>query len=264
MLPYSFELNIAALSRLFADATNSYKFILFLSYLDILRRRDFTANEPIGFQELIVEMLANSWYPHVYFRLSFGLQDQITTKLDFLRLDISEPILKFKDSDKRLLRETISKQPLDNSLMRYVPYRLLRPFFDEDLRRVPDYKINSTIVKLAEQHFTDRRPLYCFGKNQDSLIPHPVWAEYFKIHYVIIKSWTAWNWLEYMQKCNQGVPAVSSKLFPPQERDSLKTQIEYWRLVIKHSDVKCIESPRDSRRQFSLSQAATADSSCWR
>lgn len=239
-LPYSSELDVAALSRIFANATNSYKFVFFLSYLDILKRRDFTANEPISFQELIVEMLANSWYPHIYFKLSFGLQDQIISKLDSLKLEISEPILKFRDTDKRLLRQTISKQTLDDSLMRYVPYRLLRPFFEEDLRGVPDYKVNSSVAQLAAKHFTVRRPLYCFGNKRDSLIPHQVWVEYFKIHYAIIKGWTAWNWLEYMQKCNQGVPAVSSKLFPPQERDSLKTQTEYWKLVLKHSDVRCI------------------------
>jgi hypothetical protein len=62
-------------------------------------------------------MLANSWYPHVYFKLSFGIQDQITSKLDSLSLEISEPILKFRDSDKRLLRQAVSKQKLDDSFL---------------------------------------------------------------------------------------------------------------------------------------------------
>lgn len=239
-LPYGFELDVTAFSRLFSNTTNSYKFIFFLSYLDVLRRRDFAAGEPISFREMTVEMLANSWYPHTYFKLSFGIQDQITTKLDSLKLEITEPILKFRDADKKLLRQTISKQTLDNSLMQYVPYRLLRPFFEEELRGLPDYKVNPTIAKLATQHFSERKPLYSFSNEQDSLIPHPFWVEYFKIHYTIIRGWVAWKWLEYMQQCNQGVPAVSSKLFPPLGRDSLKTQTEYWKLVIKHSDVKCI------------------------
>src|SRR5438552_9065936 len=95
MLPFSTQLDIAALSRLFSNTTNSYKFVFFLSYLDILKRRDFTDSEPISFREITVEILANTWYPHTYFKLSFGLQDLITAKLDSLRLDISEPILKF-------------------------------------------------------------------------------------------------------------------------------------------------------------------------
>jgi hypothetical protein len=38
----------------------------------------------------IKEILANAWYPHTYFKLSFGLQDKISDKLDFLNLEISE------------------------------------------------------------------------------------------------------------------------------------------------------------------------------
>jgi hypothetical protein len=132
-------------------------------------------------------------YPHTYFKLSFGLQDKIISKLDSLKLEISKPILKFMDTDKKLLRQTINKETLDDSLMRYVPYRLLQPFFGEELRGLPDQKVNSSVAQLAAQHFTDRRPLYCLGNNRDSLIPHPLWVEYFKIHYMVIKGWTAWN-----------------------------------------------------------------------
>lgn len=241
-LPFNSELDIAALSRLFNNTTNSYKFVFLLSYLDILKRKKFKATEPIGFRELTVEMLANTWYPHTYFKLSFGLQDLITAKLDSLKLDIGEPILKFKDADKKLLRTTISNQVLDDSLMRYVPFRTLRPFFEEELKGTADYKVNSTIAQLTVEHFTERKPLYSFTNRWDAIIPHPLWTEYFKLHFTVIRGWTAWHWLEYMQLCNQAVPAISAKLFPPQERDSLKTQTEYWKLVIKHSEVKCIYS----------------------
>jgi len=37
-----------------------------------------------------------------------------------------------------------------------------------------------------------------------------------------------------------GYTLVSAKLFPPQERDSLTKQTVYWRLVIRHSEVRCI------------------------
>lgn len=173
-LPFNSGLDIAALSRLFANTTNSYKFVFFLSYLDILKRKEFIATEPISFRELTVEMLANTWYPHTYFRLSFGLQDLITAKLDSLKLDISEPILKFKDTDKKLLRTTISNQALDDSLMRNVPFRTLRPFFEEDLKGVTDYKVDSTIAQLSVEHFTERKPLYSFTNRRDAIIPHPL------------------------------------------------------------------------------------------
>lgn len=63
-LPTSEDVDVSALSRLFADTTNSYKFVFFISILDILKRRSFDVSQPITFQELVVEMLANAWYPH--------------------------------------------------------------------------------------------------------------------------------------------------------------------------------------------------------
>ena len=252
-LPYSSKLDIAALSRLFANTTNSYKYVFFISYLDILRRRGFTAREPISFREMTIEMLATSWYPHNYFRLFFGLQDKITAKLDSLRLTVNEPILNFRDIDKKLLREALSRQKLDNSLMHYVPFRILRPFFEDELRRQSDYRIDSAIARLATEKYNERKPLYRFNAGQDHLIPHPAWVAYFETHFSVIKGWAAWNWLQYMQKCNQAVPGISSKLFPPQGRDSLKAQMEYWKTAIRRSDLKCIYSGESLRpEKFSL------------
>lgn len=109
-LPDSNKVNVATLTRLFAKTTNSYKYLFFLSLLDIMRRRRFEATEPIGFQDLIVEMLANAWFPHTFFKLSFGTQDQVAQKLDALELIITEPIIRFRDTDKTLLRGAIALQ----------------------------------------------------------------------------------------------------------------------------------------------------------
>lgn len=240
ILPLNAELEVAPLARLFDETTNSYKFVFFLSLLDILKRNQFRAGDPIPFRDLVVEMLANSWYPHTYFRLSFGRQDQITARLDSLRLEIGEPILKFKDPDKKLLRATIAEHPLDHSLMRFVPFRLLRPFFEEELRGIPDYKVNDAIARLASGERGQKAPLYSFSEQHDAILPHPLWTEYLRVHFALIQGWAAWHWLEYMQRCNQAVPAISAKLFPPQERGSLRPQIEYWKLAIQHLDLRCI------------------------
>lgn len=252
-LPCYSGLDVSALTRLFANTTNSYKFLFFLSLLDILKRNKFKPDLEVSFSDITVEMLANSWYPHIYFKLSFGLRDKITSVLDSLELTISKPILEFKDADKRLLRQTIAGQPLDNALMKYVPYRILRPFFEVELRNVPEPKIDATIVKLANTHFVERKPLYCFRPSNDAIVLHPTWIEYIRINFNIIKAWAAWSWLEYMQMCNRGVPAVASKLFPPPKRDSLKRQTEYWKAVVERSKVKCIYSDEVlTVRNFSL------------
>ena len=40
----------------------------FLSLLDILRREKFQVSQGIEISEIFVEMLANAWYPHNYFK----------------------------------------------------------------------------------------------------------------------------------------------------------------------------------------------------
>lgn len=240
-LPESLELDVPALSRLFEETTNSYKFVFFISLLDILRRRHFVGG-PVSFRDMTVEMLANSWYPHTYFKLSFGPQDKITSLLDTLKLEIGEPVLKFTDTDKRLLRSTIGGQNLNDSLMRYVPYRLLRPFFELELKGVKDYEFNKKIAQLARNLFERRRPPYWIDTESKQILPHDAWIEYLRRYYSIVRGWASWHWLEYMQRRNQNVPAVSAKLFPPLERAPLVEQTSYWKSVLKHGSFECIYS----------------------
>jgi hypothetical protein len=66
-----------------------------------------------------------------------GTQDKIAQKLDSFNLDITEPILKFTDADKKLLRTTIASQNLSDSishLKHYVPFRLIASFLDAELK----------------------------------------------------------------------------------------------------------------------------------
>lgn len=234
-LPNSEQVNVAALARLFDDTTNSYKFLFFLSLLDILKRRHFDVTTPISFQELIVEMLANAWYPHS-FNLSFGAQDKVAQQLDSLDLEIAEPIIQFKDTDKTLLREAISTQNLKDivsHLRRYVPFRLIIPFVEDELGNVSRRKGNQLDVAMpaiADRCFSTQKPLYRFDSTQykdcQAILVHPDWASYLKQHFAIVRGWAAWEWLTYMQKRNPSTPAIANKLFMPTKRDSLSKQTE--------------------------------------
>ncbi|MBH8560756.1 hypothetical protein I8748_00785 [Nostoc sp. CENA67] len=248
-LPLSGQVNVTVLAQIFKDTTNSYKYLYFLSLLDILKRRKFDTLSPISFREIIVEMLANAWYPHKYFKLSFGTQDQIANKLDTLELEITEPILKFRDTDKKLLRNTINNQNIEdtiNSINRYVSYRLIRPFFTQETRGLKDYDVNPTIINLANNQFNSKKPLYCFNaedqKNCNAIILHPDWIQYLEQHYTIVRGWAYWEWLNYMQERNPSTPNVVNKLFMPQGRDSLVHQTQYWKTILQYQDIECIYS----------------------
>ena len=251
-LPTSERVNVAVLTRIFADTTNSYKYLFFLSLLDILNRRNFEVLSPISFQEMIVEMLANAWFPHTFFKLSFGAQDQIANKLDSLALVVEEPIVRFKDTDKTLLRKAIASQNLKDvvsHLRRYVPFRLLIPFVEAELVGVSRGKGNQldmAMPGIADRCFETHKPLYRFDSTQykdcQGIIIHPAWANYLEKHYTIVRGWAAWEWLGYMQKRNPSTPAIANKLFMPVKRDSLGKQTEYWTLVMKVQELRCIYS----------------------
>jgi len=206
----------------------------------------------ISFEDLVVEMLANAWYPHTFFKLSFGKQDKIAQKLDFLDLKIEEPILQFKDSDKRLLRKAIGSQNLKDAvshLQRYVPFRLIVPFLETELQGVSRGKGNQVdvaIPAIADRHFDDKKPLYRFDsttqKDCHSIIVHSDWASYLERHYAVVRGWLAWEWMNYMQKRNPSTPAIANKLFVPTKRDSLGKQADYWKVVLRSQELHCIYS----------------------
>ena len=248
-LPLSDKVDVSFLSLIFDKTTNSYKYLFFLSLLDILRRRHFDVLSPISFEEIIIEMLANAWYPHNYFKLSFGTQDQIANKLNYLNLAISEPILKFRDTNKNLLRKAIQEQNLDDLVIfisRYVPFRLIRPFFAQETKGIKDYDVNPTLIDLAKSKFDTKKPLYCFNsenlKDCNAVILHQDWLEYIAENYSIIQGWVSWEWLNYMQSKNINIPNIVSKLFIPQQRNSLSKQTQYWKLILNHQKLKCIYS----------------------
>ena len=160
-LPLSNNLDVSTFSRLLDDTTNSYKFVFFLSILDILSSRFFKVSPSIILKDLAVEMLVNAWYSHSVFRLSFGFQDIITRKLDSLDLNIGRSFARVTEGDKNNLREAIKSKNIDDELVRYVPFRLIRPFFKE-LRGTDDSQVNSQVKLMAEQVFETRKPLYKF------------------------------------------------------------------------------------------------------
>lgn len=101
-LPGSRALDIGALSSLFSRRTNSYKFLFFLALLENLDQ------EPIPLRLLGREMLVLAWYPHTFFRLSFGTRDQMGQVLD--NLDFHAPASAGNESSLNALRVAIDTQ----------------------------------------------------------------------------------------------------------------------------------------------------------
>ncbi|MBN2885895.1 MAG: hypothetical protein JXM75_04205 [Chromatiaceae bacterium] len=250
-LPPAPDLNIGALSALFRYTTNSYKFVFFLALLDLLKRHRFDAERPYTYDELIVEMLVIAWYPHTFFKLSFGVADQLANKLDALELESGESE-RLLTPGRSALRERIRTSDLRHaaSLMNFVPYRLVRPFIEPWLKDVDTgtWSFESACPSIVNAHFETDRLLYRFDSDTTrqcrAVIVHPAWAAYLERHIAIIEGWTAWHWLHYMQRRNPTTPALANKLFPPAKREALTRQTKYWRGILEATDppLTCIYS----------------------
>jgi hypothetical protein len=239
-LPDSDEVNVNILSSIFRDVTASYKFLFFLAILETIEKPDFDPVRPIGLQDLALDMLALAWYPHVYFKLSFGKLDAIAQHLDERAPRTSTPSHLLHPWDRKAIKEFLASQVGKLDLMRWVPYRLIRPFFPETRGMAKDYEVNPRIAELSVEYFVSRKPPYKFDEKRSSIFIHPDWCVYFQKNASIVRAWVLWNWLLYMQKCNANVPAIASKLIAMPERESLKLQTKFWTKILQSEAFHCI------------------------
>jgi hypothetical protein len=245
-LPSSPTVPVNFLSASFNHVTNSYKFYWLLAILDQLRE---TQSPVIEIDQLVARLVAGVWYPTNFFLLSFGKQDRLSDVALLLKEQQGlNRDAKCKEVTNAVLREVSNKSTFARqiaSLARYVPYRFLRPFFAQQLRGQPDWKIDNMITELADQLFHDQNvlPLYRFvGEKGQTLEIHPTWFEYLQTHMKIVLGFCLWHLLNYLQKNNPNVPNIAGKLFEPEQRD-LSNCRKFWRQAFDQLDkIKCIYS----------------------
>lgn len=233
-LPYSEELNIGYLSRLFDNTTNCYKFFWFQA---ILRKLDGVHNR-FSFDELINEMIADAWYMVTEFHLRLGplgitdnleeIVKYIYGSYGFMPSEKREKILEFlvTSKDKR-----IGKYKSDLTLN--VPYRLQVPFYDEII-------IERNMWGGSKQNLTDEinkqhRLMYYFVQisGLETIIEiDDTWADYLFQHKEILKGWTQLKLIQYLQNKNPSVPGIADKIEAPVARDIDRVR-KYWKLIIQ-------------------------------
>lgn len=239
------EVDIGALAGLFRATTNSYKHLFFQGLLAVLRGRDSGARL-IPLSEIGVEMVALAWYPHSYFGVSFGRQDQVSRVL--YRLAFSpEGSAIGNVPNQEALRRAIRNQSetIDlGSLLRFVPYRLLTPFFADQLAGMPDTARNQRIRTLASEEFQHRRPLYRFVEleGEPAIEVHPAWMAYLQGNQAIVEGWAERQWLAFLQSRNPSTPALTEKIRPPTRRSPLTAQTRFWQAVTEQQRVPCLYS----------------------
>ncbi len=246
-LPDSREVPVAVLAQMLNDTTNSYKYLFLLALLDSVQSSyrddsDWTAFE---MRTLAAGMLMHAWYPLTRFHLSFGLQDKVGEVLQAVLLAVGPEKFAYDRSGQEKLRALLLRvlQPEQvKQLTRYVPHRLIRPFFSQELRGVRDSEINARVAGLAREKFEEVRPLYRLEEGE--VVLHPTWMAYLRQHLTIVRGWVCWNWTQYLQLRNPNIPAIPVKLFPPDRRASLETQWKFWKAALCTGEWRCLYSRR--------------------
>lgn len=233
-LPYSEELNIGHLSRLFENTTNCYKFFWFQA---ILRKID-GVHCRFTFDELINEMIADAWYMVTEYHLRLGplgITDNLEEVVKYIYENYGiipsekrEKLLEFlqKTEDKR-----ISKYKSDLTLN--VPYRLQVPFYDEI--NIERNMWNGSKQNLTNEINRQKRLIYYFRliSGLGTVIEvDDFWAEYLLRHKEILKGWTQLKLIQYLQNKNPSVPGIADKIEAPFSRDIERVR-KYWKLIIQ-------------------------------
>ena len=226
-LPYSDQLNIAALSRLFDNKSECYKLFWFQAILD----KVCAGEADILYEDLIDDMIADAWYMVAEYHLNLGPRDTLEKVVDHIH-EKTEMLPSVKKQD--IL--TWLKQCEDSEVRKYkrvlilnVPYHLLEPFLEGFQKET--WKCGRK--ELAFQINQQKRLMYYFDTItglRTVIHVDPDWAVYLKENQEILRGWIQYNMIRYLQRRNPNVPGISDKLYPPQERKLEKVK-KYWKLL---------------------------------
>lgn len=226
-LPYSDQLNIAALSRLFDNKSECYKLFWFQAILGEV----CAGKSDILYEDLIDEMIADAWYMVTEYHLNLGPRDTLEKAVGHIYQTTGMlPSIKKQDILNWLKRcedPVVIKYKRDLTLN--VPYRLQAPFFEGF--RTDTW--NCGTKELAFRINQQKRLMYYFDAItglQTIIQIDPDWAVYMKENQEILRGWIQYNMILYLQRRNPSVPGISDKLYPPQERKLEKVK-KYWKLL---------------------------------
>lgn len=211
------------LAHVYDNTTATYKFYWFVSILDIVVKEGKTR---MSFWEVIAGMIAESWYPIHYFRISFGKSDSIYQQSMALKetLGIEKDVE--KSEVKRIILDNIDNceiRRIVNIFTLNVPYRFLHPWIATSDNREMEQRSRAF----------ENDSLYAIEGKEISI--NPKWLDYIRENYQILRDFSFWNLNVFLQRRNPNVPDMPSKLVKPIQRESLQQQRSLWNLYLREN-----------------------------
>ena len=212
-LPYSEELNIEKLGRLFDNTSECYKFFWFKAIVEKVSEGKNT----LTYEELVDNMIADAWYMVTEYHLNLGPSDTLERLVKLIK----EKYPALKSSEKKtaiidFLNKTEDKEIITakRTLTYNVPYRLQAPFIEGIQGK--DWNIGQG--NLIEKINREKRLMYYFESLsglQTRITVQDEWVKYIVKNQEIIKGWLEYNMIVYLQRRNPSVPGIADKLYPP-------------------------------------------------
>ncbi len=239
-LPYSEDIEIQYLSRLFDNTSECYKFFWFQAIVTKI----LSGKDTFTFEELVNDMIVDAWYMVTEYHLNLGPKDNLERLVNYIK-DISN--LKPSEKKGNVLayinecddREVMGKK---RELIKNVPYRLQALFMPEVRSGELEGSKKNIISKINQQ----QRLMYYFGAYSGlntTIQVQDKWIQYIHRNQEIIKGWLQYKMIIYLQKRNPSVPGIAEKLYPPTERKMEKVK-KYWKTILTLHPIEEIYSQR--------------------
>jgi hypothetical protein len=232
------------LPGIFRERTNSYKFFWLLALLDASK---YIEDFDIPIREVTVRMVQRAWYPILYFRLHFGKADELENTVGLVKAASGlEDDAKAEEIYKAILNlppKSEAAKAIDD-LARYVPFRILTPWFRQQLTGLKDNEKNKKIEELAALSIKSRtESAPYFFKDAKTIRFSWDWRGYFRDHYSILVDFCYWRLADFLQVRNPNVPNIASKLLPVlEQREQGRLRKPFLHFLQQYPNTKCIYS----------------------
>lgn len=225
--------------------TNSYKFFWFLALLEFVQRGE---RFEVSIEELVDEMVIQVWYPVNLFRLNLGKSDQLARAVEMIQAEFPTKASARPEELRPLIRKARQNPEIQQKLLqfeRYVPFRLLSPWFPGELKGIDDTAKRKKIIQLANaaSRNIDAAPIYSFrGDQAERIHINHHWFWYLRDHYAIIQQFALHQLLDFLQRRNPHTPHLREKLFPPEKRATPPSRPLWKGFLERHPGTACIYS----------------------
>lgn len=211
--------------------TASYKLFWFSGiFKEIIR-----GNQKMTFRRVVCRMIAAAWYPLLQYHLDFGYSDNLNRVVTMIYNKYGLPS-EAKEEEIVEILYNLNDPEIERAmrdLFKFVPYRLLSPFYSDVLSGRNEREKNKLILDLS---LNSDKALYRILMPQESIVVNDNWFEYIYKNQSIVLGWMNYKLIYFLQKKNPNVPAIPFKLSAPYQRN-LTTAKKFWNEITEQQAI---------------------------